>query len=851
MPRWSVVLFTALLAGACGGDSSPIAAGEGAVERECRDGLDNDGDGLVDCEEPVCDCSPPSGAADVTDATAGDVPDAGPTDSAGADADVDFEVDFDVDPDVAPADGSGDASADDAEDPDASVDPDAGETGVDLSDDTPDGGSGPTPIRSCSTIVEHLAPGAAEVQLAGPFTEWDTAPITLEALGDGRFRTSLSLPPGEHPYKFIVDGTWDWQDMSEAPPPVDFLTHWVGGSENRNLVVGDCQVPLLEVVSAESDASGVRAALRFVRGADGSPLDPASVRVRVGSVDVTPEIDLSAGLITVDAPDLRSGKHSIWVWASDEAGRPVEEEPLYLPLWVEDAPFVWQDATMYFVFTDRFRDSDAGAAEPIAVPVPGVPTIANYQGGDFRGVTDAIEEGYFDALGVNLLWLSPVQENPDGDYIAVDREHDFSGFHGYWPSHARQIEFRWGDVGGDSATRLHELIGAAHDRGIRVLFDVPLNHVHQDHEYVDRFPEWFRAEPCTCTSDPGPCNWDTNPIYCWFIDYLPDLDFKNHAIVEQVGEDLEWLVSTFDVDALRIDAAKHMDHVIMRRIALRLNERIDARGGAPLYLVGETFTHVDGHGLIMDYVSDSELDGQFDFPLLWPIRDAFAYGGSFRDLADRRRIGEERYGAFYTWMSPFLGNHDIPRFSALLFEGGAGIDPWADIPDPMEAGLNDGTWNSINRMSLAFLFVLTQPGIPLIYYGDEIGLYGGGDPDNRRPMRWGDLSEAQEILLDRVRAVGRARADHAALRRGRFHELWADGDVLIYARVHGDEVAIVAMNKGEGGSRNVPIPADLGLEARRLADVLGGSVDVRVSGGNATFTLADWQYAILVPVADP
>jgi glycosidase len=538
------------------------------------------------------------------------------------------------------------------------------------------------------------------------------------------------------------------------------------------------------------------------------------------------------------------------VWAQDADGRSIEHEPHFVPLWVEDEPFEWRDATMYFVFTDRFRNSDFGDDIAQNRPIADVPTIANYQGGDFLGVIQAIEEGYFDAMGVNLLWLSPVTENPEGDYLAADRFHRFTGFHGYWPTSARQIEFRWSDARGEAADRLKQLIAAAHARGIRVMFDIALNHVHEDHDYIREHPEWFTAAACPCTTDAGPCNWDTNPIYCWFIDYLPDLDYQNHAIVERVSADVEWLVREFDVDSFRIDAAKHMNHVIMRRVALRLRDLFEQGGGAEFYLVGETYTGGDGHGLIMRYVNDHELDGQFDFPLLYPIRDAFAFSASFRNLSGGRFTSEDQYGDAYFAMSPFLGNHDIPRFAQLVYDEGRGIDPWAGVPDPMDGALNDATWNIINRMSMGFAFVLTQPGIPLIYYGDEIGLYGGGDPDNRRPMRFEPfLSEPNRILLDRVQTIGQARQEHNALRRGVFRELWVDDDFFVYARdAGGGVVVIVAMNKGAGRAQGIPIPADLGINGRNLVNTLVDEAPrrIQVRDNNTTVTLASWEYAIFV-----
>ena len=824
MKRPILLILAACALGSCS-DSGPPEEVEGDIARECRDGDDNDGNGLVDCDDPGCAddpiCLVPSVDAGEDIGNDTDLPDA--SEDSGSDSETDTPGDTDDAVDD-PATGT------DVEDSDGDSSADVGHGG---------------PVRSCATRITHHVPGASSVQVAGSFTAWGDAPIAMTAVGDGTFETSVELEPGEHPFKFIVDGEWEFSGAQEIPSPALFYTQWVGDNENRSLIVGDCAVPRLETVSASGGTDGVSATIQFWRGADGALLDEDALRVTVGGVDVEPVVDSSTGLITIDQRGLVDGKHSIRVWAYDAEGRAAEEVPLYIPLWVEPEPFEWQDAVMYFVFTDRFRDADEADR-----PIEGVPEIANYQGGDFQGVIDAIEEGYFDALGVNLLWLSPVQENPDGDWLASDRFHRFSGFHGYWPTHARQIEERWGTEEDDSEALLHELIERAHARGIRVLFDVPLNHVHENHEYTRLFPDWFFADPCPCTTDSGPCNWDDDRVdggqlMCWFIEYLPDLDYRVHSIAMQMTADVEWMVTEFDVDGLRLDAAKHMHHVILRRLTRRIDERFVAGGGMPLYLVGETFTGGDGHGLIMNYVNDGELDGQFDFPLLYPIQHAFARDGSFRDLSAGRFRSEELYGGAYEWMSPFLGNHDIPRFSAEVF----GVpDAWEGAPDPMGDGLNDGTWNLINRMSMGFLFVLTQPGVPLIYYGDEIGLFGGGDPDNRRMMPWGSLSDAQLELRRRVEAIGTARRDLVALRRGEFRELWVDDTFFVYARITDDgEVAVVAMNKGSSGSRTIPGFAGVGLSGARLVDALGGDRTVNVaSDGNGTVTLNSWEYAIFI-----
>ena len=690
--------------------------------------------------------------------------------------------------------------------------------------------------RDCDVEVVHTPNGSpGTVQISGEFNDW--TPQDLSPTGDGSYSADLgTLDPGTYAFKYVYDGTYEDQ------PPINVYTKWVGDSENRALRVGDCHKPLLQATSAEATAGGtLDAVIQVASAADGAAIDPATVSVTVGDMAVTPDVDPDEGTITISVSGLPPGKHSVRVWASDTDGIAAENNPLWVPLWVEDDHFEWEDGLLYFVFTDRFRNGDHGD-EPWS-PVDGVATTANYQGGDFQGVIDAINDGYFQALGVNALWLSPVYDNPEGAYAGVSDGRMYTGYHGYWPIDALAIENRWGDHGASGDDRLKELIDTAHANGIRVLFDLVLNHVHEDHSYTTEHPEWFTGG-CVCGA-PG-CGWEEKPVECWFTGYLPDLSYKNHDITERVLADTMALVADYDVDGVRVDAAKHMDHVIMRSLRKRLDE-VEAEGGAEFWAVGETFT--SDRGLIMNYVGDHELHGQFDFPLYYSIRGTFTGGGgSFYDLDASVGWSRDTYGDAYHAMSPFLGNHDIERFATAV-TGVAG-DPWSGwLEDPMADGGSTITqWDLINKASMAFAFTLTQPGVPLIYYGDEIGLHGGGDPDNRRFMHFDPyLSANQTELLDRVRAIGQARADSTALRRGEVSQLWLEDDLYIYALDNGaGDVAIVAMNKG-GGSRTESVDLSAhGVDGASFADALGSSIGGTVSGNRLSISLNSWQYAILV-----
>lgn len=728
-------------------------------------------------------------------------------------------------------------AADDGGGPDADADADA-DVPVDGLD-VPDGG---TPVRSCDVVVTYRsASPVRNLAIAGEFNGWSTTAHPLrDDDGDGRFEVVLSLGPGEYGYKFVRDGEW-------LLDPDNPFRKWVGGVENSDLIVEDCREPELRLADWATDwdpARGrgeLRVAAQYVDGADRAGLDPGSVRVEVNGVAAAADVTLDerTGRVTLERFELEPGKYAVEVFASDRAGRAAR--PLWAPLWVEAEAFDWNDAVIYFAFTDRFRNGDPGND----APAPEVETPANYQGGDWAGITAAIEEGYFDELGVRALWLSPVVDNPDGGFPGSDA-HQYTGYHGYWPSDPRATQPRFG-----SLDDLRALAAAAHRRGIRVLVDLVMNHVHEEHPYWrdHRADGWFNGDgSCVCGRDW--CDWETHKLDCWFASYLPDFDFTNHDAAVRFVEDALWWIRAANLDGFRCDAVKHMPISVTMRLAGKIAREIETTG-VRFYLVGETFTGEDGRWEIGGFLGPFALDGQFDFPIFWAALDALVRHGRGLDALEAAVRANEGFYPPGTVMSPFLGNHDVPRaFShangdiADLWGGGSREQGWNDPPGP---GVVAAPYE---RMKRAFTFLLTLPGAPLIYYGDEIGMPGAGDPDNRRRMRFGpELSPLEQGLLDHVRAVGRARAGSVALRRGARVPLRAGADFLAYARVAGPgQVALVTIHRGDAPvSETLYLPSSFGLaDGTVLTDRLRGGTAV-VSGGAVTLPVAAGASGIWTP----
>lgn len=671
-------------------------------------------------------------------------------------------------------------------------------------------------VRSCRTSFSlNLGRPARSVSVAGEWNSFSTSANPLTPMGaTGVFRVELDLPAGDYGYKFVVDGDQYITD------PANIVRKYVGGVENSRVIVPDCNLPLLSPVRNGASGDGtLELDVRYTDGAEGRGVDPASVRVTMSPGVLPPDavtFDRASGLIRVRARGLARTRYSLRFNASTAGGRRAAE--LFVPMWIEETPFEWTDGPMYFVFTDRFRNGN-----PLNDGrVGGIAPIADYNGGDFAGVIAALREGYFDQLGVRSLWLSPVNANTHN----VGRGGDgrgYGGYHGYWPNQPRDTDSHWGSL--DDLRALNE---EAHRHGIRVLYDMVNNQLHREHPYFQMHQRdgWFNGDgSCVCG---GPmCSWDDRPLDCWFTNYLPDVNWTNMAVADQMLDDGMWWLNETNADGFRVDAVKHMNFLATSNLRARLNAW--DTGNARPYTVGETFTGGDGYDLVRRYIGDNALHAQFDFPLYWAIRSSLARNnGTMGDLEAAVQRSERAYGDFP--MSPFLGNHDIERF---ISEAAGQL-----VGDTRELGYNNPpppppSDEPYERMAIAFTFTLTQRGVPLVYYGDEVGMPGAADPDNRRPMRFGaDLNAREQRLLAHVRAVGRLRGTHRGLQRGARRSLHTDGDGYVYARGTGADVAIVALNRGTTARAvSVRLPAELGVaDGTVLRDALGGS-SVTVTGG--------------------
>ena len=620
---------------------------------------------------------------------------------------------------------------------------------------------------------------ANTVELVGEW-DWDS-PTTMTEM-DGLWSASIELNEGLYCYKFIVDNEYIFD-------PANTYRGYCDGIENSVVRVGNV-APISHQI-----------------------IDDTLVVSSVENPNSDYAFTQNGATWVLDLTQLPDGKHSITLSADGKESLAV--------FWTgPNADFVWDDALIYMVMTDRFvngntsNDGSPSGAEP----------EADWMGGDLEGVTQMIESGYFTDLGVNALWISPFNTNPTGSYIAADGQHQVSGYHGYWPVEPRQVDPRFG---GEAA--LTEMVEAAHDAGLRVMADFVVNHVHEDHVYAQENPEWFN-QGCICGTDM--CDWTERRLDCLFMDYMPDLDWKNRDASEQIIADALWWAETFDLDGLRVDAVKHVDDYAMTNLATRINERFEATG-TDFYLKGETAMGWSGHSLednaeqyqtINRYIGENALDGQADFVLYHAVVDnVFTTGNmNYHHLDFWTNRSQDQYvdGAI---MVPYLGSHDSSRYLSRIQNDGTQWNQWEEQARPTTPSAE-----SYQSAKQGIAWLLTTPGAPMLYMGDEFGQHGGADPDNRRMLDF-NLNEGQQDLKNFTSEIANVRLENEALRRGVYSTFQVESDLLAYEMTSDEQSLLVILNRGGANqlqsSYDEVIFGDSALNDGTLS-VLGDSVTI-------------------------
>jgi cyclomaltodextrinase len=489
--------------------------------------------------------------------------------------------------------------------------------------------------------------------------------------------------------------------------------------------------------------------------------------------------------------------------------------------------------SMYFMMVDRFVNAES--ANDLPVDDPEILPIANYYGGDIAGVNQKIEEGYFQKLGMNTVWLSPIVQNPMTAYGLWDKggvKTKFSGYHGYWPISSSAVDIRFGN---DSV--LHSLIDEAHAEDMNVILDYVANHVHQEHIVYKLHPDWA-TELYLPDGSLNTERWDEYRLTTWFDTFMPTLDLRRDDVTAAMTDSALYWFEEFPIDGFRHDATKHIPLSFWRELTRKLKYRVIVPEDRNIYQIGETYGNPD---LIGSYVGSGMLDAQFDFNLYDAEVSAFGKDdGSLEDL--NRVFGQSLLGyGDHHLMGNISGNQDRTRFITYA-DGTVGFSEDAKLAGWIR-DITRGDTIGFNRLGILHAFNFFAPGIPVIYYGDEYGMIGAGDPDNRRMMQFGaDLTDREQAMLEKVTAV-------ANLRKGNMALLYGDSEVLSFSekemvvlRNYFDHTAILLINSSiEEKIATVDIPVHYNLDD--LKANFGN--EISIDGRSLTVVLPPVSFDIL------
>jgi glycosidase len=678
---------------------------------------------------------------------------------------------------------------------------------------------------SAKKEVRFAYTGEAEnFAIKGDFNAWNPSltQVTRTAAG---FEIQLMLDPGRYQYLFIVDGV----EMKDPSNP-DSIGNGSGGW-NSFLEIPRPEAAALPMLDTK-EIGEAQFTLESAR-----PFDQFFVLWENISLE-EPYVRAIDKQIIINIPEeaARLDRSHIRVWSCNDDG--ISNEVL-VPLSGKSVLRAgdqlnredWHSAIMYFMMIDRFVNGNPDNDEP--VDNPEILPEANYYGGDLAGVTQKIRDQYFKELGFNTLWLSPITQNPKGAYgMFPDPPTKFAGYHGYWPVSSSQVDYRYG-----TPEELRSLLSVAHQNEMNVLLDYVANHVHELHPVYQKHPEWAT----NLYLEDGRMNtqlWDEQRLTTWFDTFMPTLDLRKPEVVDPMTDSAMVWLTEYNFDGFRHDATKHIDLLFWRELTKKIKRRILKDADRRIYQVGETY---GSRELIASYINTGMLDAQFDFNMYQSIIETFG-----RDNSDMQTLAAElqeslAYYGDHHLMVNITGNQDKPRFISLA----DGSLDWSE--DTKLAGWTREIENKgeegFRKLAGLCAFTFAIPGIPCLYYGDEIGMPGGNDPDNRRMMLFEGLNEWQKGQLETIRRLSQVRSENLALLYGSTEVLLASGRQMALRRKYFDNEVIILFHQDRvEGSFDL---SALGYEQADMLDPQFGS-EWAEETESATLSMKPFSFEFLI-----
>ena len=595
----------------------------------------------------------------------------------------------------------------------------------------------------------------------------ETKEMTYEPENERFVLSYNDIPNGKTPYSFLVtkDGVTtevhDPYNTVDGVSTIDFrmadLT--VSGlvepgaiDYNQNAVLTVDIAGLTEDVSITK----IFADVSSLGGSDKLEIDPLLKEIAIAVDD-----DTTAGMKTIPLTVVDSygnnyeGSSQVEVKTRQSSG---------------DVDFDWDESVIYFMLTDRFFDGDSTNNDPYDLNYDSSKR-GTYQGGDLKGITTKLD--YLDNLGVNTIWISPIVENIKYDVRSGENGEPYYAYHGYWANNFGELNPHFGTM-----ADFHELIDAAHDRDMKIMVDVVLNHTGYGLKEIDgdmvNPPAGFPTdEDRTRFSDiVRQGNNVGSDEVVGELAGLPDIKTEDPAVRQQI---IDWQTSWIDqattekgnsIDYFRVDTVKHVEDATWMKFKTALTEK-----KPEFKMIGEAWgANVNNQ---LGYLETGTMDSLLDFEFKHTARNFV--NGQLKSVNDALVSRNGKLDNTAT-LGQFLGSHDEDGFLHSL----AGDE---------------------GKLKVAASLQATAKGQPVIYYGEELGLTGANNYpqyDNRYDFAW-DQVENNDIL-DHYTKILNFRSDYSKVfaKGERTFVGGSDKDkFLLFSRAYKDESVYVGLNVAE------------------------------------------------------
>ena len=405
-----------------------------------------------------------------------------------------------------------------------------------------------------------------------------------------------------------------------------------------------------------------------------------------------------------------------------------------------------QESIVYQIFPDRFCNGNS-SIDPFNTKPWEYPYVDNYTkfGGDIQGIINKLD--YLKDLGVNLIYLTPIFKSISNhkyniqDYFTIDPQ-----------------------FGSNDLVR--QLVDKCHEIGIKIIFDAVFNHSGDDffafqdileNQEKSKYKDWYFINEF-------PLSEEKINYYTFGTGHknMPKLNTNNFEVTNYLLNVGKFWVKEYKIDGWRLDVCDEVSHSFWKKFKKAVKEV-----NSNAVIIGEIMHEANS------FLKGDQLDSIMNYPIKFACVDFFAKrlinAKEFLSiLATNRMLYMD---SINKQLLNLIGSHDTSRFLTECHD-------------------------NIDKMKLAIVFQFTYIGVPYIYYGDEIGLTGGADPQNRKCMIW-DKSRQNHELLDFYKKIIKIRKEHLSLVHGDFRELYCENNILSYSREYNSEKYIIIINNND------------------------------------------------------